>query len=299
MLSPLEPLLLAVSGDAGTVDLPFSTFFLFATAVAAGITAALLPLPIRAIGRRFFILMTLVAVCFLALATVAAQLDINAFHIALAGLLIAYNVTVPRQIGVDVSEQRRAREGGGRAAATWGAQGLLLLAALSGGVALVEDSRRLAALIGFGGAEAMWLAVSFLGSSLLLGTTVVTMTLGHWYLVLPKLSFRPLAWMTVLLLVMLIVRLAVVAAGTVLQRERWRELLADGWSAFLLDPGIFVGVRALFGFAAPLAFAWMAWRCVRIESNQSATGILYVVLAFVLIGEIIARYFLISEGLLL
>ena len=42
-----------------------------------------------------------------------------------------------------------------------------------------------------------------------------------------------------------------------------------------------------------------AWKCVGIRSNQSATGTLYVTLAFVLIGEIIAAYFLTSRGLVI
>ena len=61
-------------------------------------------------------------------------------------------------------------------------------------------------------------------------------------------------------------------------------------------------LRALvivFGFVAPAALVWMTWRCVQIRSNQSATGILYVSLAFVLIGEIIAKYFLVSAHLIL
>ena len=68
---------------------------------------------------------------------------------------------------------------------------------------------------------------------------------------------------------------------------------------FLVHPGTFLMTRVLFGFVAPLVLLWLAWRCVRIRSNQSATGILYVVVAFVLIGEIIAKYVLVSQRLVL
>jgi hypothetical protein len=73
--------------------------------------------------------------------------------------------------------------------------------------------------------------------------------------------------------------------------------LASGSAGFFLGDGIFILARSVFGLLAPAALAWMTWQCVRIRSNQSATGILYVILAFVLIGEILAKYFLVSEGL--
>ena len=49
----------------------------------------------------------------------------------------------------------------------------------------------------------------------------------------------------------------------------------------------------------PIVLSIMVWRCVRIHSNQSATGILYVLVAFVLMGEIVAKHLLISSRLLL
>ena len=60
-----------------------------------------------------------------------------------------------------------------------------------------------------------------------------------------------------------------------------------------------VAIQVLFGFAAPLVLLWMTWKCVQIRSNQSATGILYVTVVFVLIGEIIAKYLLVSQRFLI
>jgi hypothetical protein len=50
----------------------------------------------------------------------------------------------------------------------------------------------------------------------------------------------------------------------------------------------------VFGLAVPLAIAVMAWRTARIRSLDSATGLLYILAALVLTGEIVARtlYFL-------
>ena len=50
-----------------------------------------------------------------------------------------------------------------------------------------------------------------------------------------------------------------------------------------------VGVRVVFGLLVPLVAAFMTWRTARIRSLDSATGLLYIVAALVLTGEIVAR----------
>jgi hypothetical protein len=52
------------------------------------------------------------------------------------------------------------------------------------------------------------------------------------------------------------------------------------------DVALWLPVRWLVGFAAPLGLDWMAWQAARIRSTQSATGILYVVVIFCFLGEL-------------
>ena len=52
---------------------------------------------------------------------------------------------------------------------------------------------------------------------------------------------------------------------------------------------IFFGVRIVFGLVVPLVAVVMTWRTARIRSLDSATGLLYIVAALVLAGEIAAR----------
>ena len=47
----------------------------------------------------------------------------------------------------------------------------------------------------------------------------------------------------------------------------------------------------------PLVLAAMALHCARQRSNQSATGILYVVVVGTFIGEITGYYLLVTTGL--
>ena len=79
----------------------------------------------------------------------------------------------------------------------------------------------------------------------------------------------------------------------------WRDLAASGTdllSNFVLITLVFYGQRVLFGLVAPLTLSWMIWQTVKIRSTQSATGILYVAVVFVLFGELLSHYLLVSTG---
>lgn len=278
----------------------FTTFSLFATSLGAGIAVSLLVVPVAFIGRKFFILMSFVAVVFFSLALAAMHLELSYFHVACAALLIVYNVILPPETGVDQSERRERLAGGPRPVWRALARISILAAAACGLLGLVEDAGTFPGSLGFPGAQGAWLACAFISSALLLGAAATGMVLGHWYLVVKNPSFVPLARVTWLLLAALGVRLVTAAATGWGQAGLWEELLERGGvMGVFLGPGIFVLARWVFGLLAPLVLGWMTWRCVQIKSNQSATGILYVVLAFVLIGEIIAKHFLLSERLVL
>ncbi len=259
-----------------------STFYLFATALSAGVTGLLPLVPIRIIGRKFFILMSLVALVFYALAMAARGLGIPTFHLAAAALLILFNISVSPT--------------GGPLSMT-----LLLLAGACGIGGLIADAWWYPAAIPVAGWPPAWLAAGFLSSSAVLGGALVAMVLGHWYLVARQLSFDALRRVTRALLIALAARMALALAAGFFQRELWSELWekTGGMAGFFVSLGVFAGARALFGFILPTILSWMVWECVKIRSNQSATGILYVVLAFVLIGELIAKQLLVSSRLLI
>jgi hypothetical protein len=50
---------------------------------------------------------------------------------------------------------------------------------------------------------------------------------------------------------------------------------------------LWLPVRWLVGFVAPLIFGLMAYSAARIRSTQSATGILYVASVCVILGELV------------
>ncbi len=143
-----------------------------------------------------------------------------------------------------------------------------------------------------------WLVTaSALSSALLLGAAATAMILGHYYLVVLDLPISALRRLTVLLVVGLLLRSIVVAAGLMGPVHAGLEgarLVASGlWS----PDGVFVWMRLLFGIAGPLSLIWFIWKTVEIRSTQSATGILYVQLFLVLSGELLATYLRVAAGL--
>jgi hypothetical protein len=59
---------------------------------------------------------------------------------------------------------------------------------------------------------------------------------------------------------------------------------------------LFFLFRVLWGIVGPLALSYFIWRTAEMKSNQAATGLLYVALVFVLIGELLSSYLTVATG---
>jgi hypothetical protein len=124
-----------------------------------------------------------------------------------------------------------------------------------------------------------WVLAGELSSALLLGSAMTAMLMGHSYLIAPLMSLSPLLRLLGLLGVAITLRAAL--AGVALWWWTGEHPLASLNEVTLLLP-----VRWALGFAAPAVLAVMAWQTARIRSTQSATGILYVVVIFCFLGEL-------------
>jgi hypothetical protein len=138
-----------------------------------------------------------------------------------------------------------------------------------------------------------WLsAASFLTSALMLGSVIGTMITGHWYLVNHRLSIEPLRIATRIFITASVLRFALVV---VLLVGMWLTGDASQVAAIrhlftLSGEGIFFIARLLFGLVAPLIFGYMIRETVKLRSTQSATGILYAAVVFVLLGEAFSKF---------
>jgi uncharacterized membrane protein YiaA len=134
--------------------------------------------------------------------------------------------------------------------------------------------------------------ITFFLSALLLGTVTVGMLLGHWYLIDTGQSLDPfiriykffvvaLIVQTIFLLASLIILYSFGVSGSVMNLER---LWMDHRTLFL--------TRVISGQGAPLILSWMIWRTLMIPHTMAATGLFYIALLGVFVGEILGKQIL-------
>ncbi len=163
---------------------------------------------------------------------------------------------------------------------------------------------------------------SFFAAALALGGVMTAMWLGHWYLVTPALSEKPLQFATTLVLLGVLAQVifAVTAGPTTPYAHSSSATPTVTATAPTTAPGATptsnpnvkplnapvvtplstdaIGwLRILVSFVIPLVLGGLAWKLIRDRSFQSATGMLYLIVVCTLAGEAIARgLFLIGLG---
>jgi hypothetical protein len=141
------------------------------------------------------------------------------------------------------------------------------------------------ALGGTGGAMLALLSAALLGGSALAG-----MLLGHWYLVTPSMSFRPLRLSIYAVFVAVVVDCVVIAIA-LLSAGGTRERLLSGDQAFLFWL-LVIGSGVLFTAAVNAFTLYFA----RIRANQPATAMLYVLIISVVMGLVPAHLLYLVTG---
>ncbi len=124
------------------------------------------------------------------------------------------------------------------------------------------------------------------------------MLLGHWYLVLPSMDVSLLQKVVRFHLGSTLARGVAVGAVATVAAFTWDSLVAPSFRAYVFSiDGIFFWQRSLFGLIGPVVLAYMTWETAKLRSTQSATGILYVNLFMVIVGELVAKYLLLTTAL--
>jgi hypothetical protein len=125
-------------------------------------------------------------------------------------------------------------------------------------------------------------AAGRLSSGFLLGATLTAMLLGHHYLTAPAMTIEPLKRVVAMMAWGLAARCLLAAIGL------WAAQASSpgGASPMNSNAGIFLAVRWGIGFVAAGVSTYLTWRTTEIRSTQSATGILYITMIFVLFGEL-------------
>ncbi len=242
---------------------------LFFLEAGAGTAVLLLFFPTRTLGKGFFALHGALAFFFLVLAILTRPAGLpRAIAIGATALLAAYALAAHAQ-----------KAGPAR----------VLLAAAS--VAAAWSLVRVALTVPAGGGDA-WTAVGAAVGGLFLAAVLLIMNLGHWYLVSRSLPFKLLARGARLFAALAVARtlLLVTAVAADPNREGLRILLS------LERDALFFLFRALWGIVGPVLLSYFIWKTADMKSNQAATGLLYVALVFVLIGELLSSYLTVATG---
>ena len=142
------------------------------------------------------------------------------------------------------------------------------------------------------------LPVTVLGG-LVLCCSVYAMNLGHHYLNVPGLPISHLVRTTKVLGVLLALRLvwdayclfqtSILSGGEMVPLYRFLTSL----------DGFFLNIALFFGTLLPLSLIYFVLGTLKVKSTQSATGILYVLVVSVLMGDLAYKYYVIKFGMVL
>ena len=128
---------------------------------------------------------------------------------------------------------------------------------------------------------------SFLLSAITIGTVTTAMLLGHWYLVVPNLSTRPLLSLLALLGIGILLQAGLAGASLALLAGHAgvatrHDVVAGGFS---LSFWMHIGA----GIVLPLLVTGLALQSTRMRSLMSATGLLYVAVLLILVGQVTGK----------
>ena len=150
---------------------------------------------------------------------------------------------------------------------------------------------------GFGAITSIGYGLTAILSSLMLGFASGAMLFGHWYLIDPNLPVeylrtmvRFLGWSLILDLGALVLIAAALALFGSSGATMALKSLFDANLVLLL-------MRLLLGPIASLALTWMTWQTLKIPQTMAATGLLYIAVMSVLVGEFLGRFILFRTAL--
>ncbi|MBI3448355.1 MAG: hypothetical protein HY049_05495 [Acidobacteria bacterium] len=173
------------------------------------------------------------------------------------------------------------------------------LAASCAVAAMVLDASALAkGAASPGGMTAARYVLDAVSSAWLLGSVLIAMILGHYYLNIAGLAIDHLVRLCLVSMAAVGLRTLVAAWGLA---HDGPGLIAPWLQGGLEGGGEMLSIvvllqRLLFGILGAALLTTMAWRTARINSTQSATGILYIGFIAVIVGELASRYLLFGTG---
>jgi hypothetical protein len=183
----------------------------------------------------------------------------------------------------------------------WGENGSLRARAFSLG--LLAGTIAVSALVlllkpaAFGAIAAVAYVITALTSALALGLVSGAMMFGHWYLIDLGMDVEYLRSFVRMIAVALIADIIAMGLALVVlalfggpdATAAIRELFGNHLTLWLM--------RMVFGPVASLILTWMCWQTLKIPQTMAATGLLYIALMSVVVGEMLGRFILFRTAL--
>jgi hypothetical protein len=138
--------------------------------------------------------------------------------------------------------------------------------------------------------------LAFLIGALVLGAVATGMLLGHWYLIDLGLSIDPLQRLLRYFVLVLLLQLGLALVTLLLvavSSSDGAAAVARLWQ----EHAPLVTTRLLLGPLAALGVAWLIHRTLRIPQTMAATGLFYIAILAVLVGEMLGRLILFRTSL--
>ncbi|HEV2171599.1 MAG TPA: hypothetical protein VGR40_11655 [Candidatus Binatus sp.] len=145
---------------------------------------------------------------------------------------------------------------------------------------------------GFGAVAGFAYALTAITSALVLGLVSCAMLFGHWYLIdleMPVDYLRTFIRLLAIVLVADLIALGLaIALPAIVGSESARVAVNDLIASHL---GL-LAVRFVLGPVATIVLVWMCWQTLKIPQTMAATGLLYIAVMSVLVGEMLGRFIL-------
>jgi len=252
-------------------------FFQFTVLFGAGIFLLLIPLPVKYIGEKFFESQVWFAVACLSIGLLGRfyqfisqqrELPVYLFvYVVIVGLSFLY-VHFLREIHFEKAKL------------------VLSLQALLIGVGLYFHALDFSANRFY--FENISIFVQFLTSSFLLGSVFTSMMLCHWFFMNHKLPLKYLKRISHVFTFSLIAK--IFFTGIILWM--WKFYFPSDFTRLTAFEGgfVYLMLRFVLGLLLPLVLAFGTEVTIKLPTNHSAIGILYVAVIFIFMGEVLGQY---------
>lgn len=143
---------------------------------------------------------------------------------------------------------------------------------------------------GFGAVAAVAYGLTAITSALVLGLVSGAMLFGHWYLIDLEMPVDYLRTFVRLLGIALVADLIALGLAIGLPATLGSAgAVAAVHELFAAHLGL-LGFRLLLGPVATIVLVWMSWQTLKIPETRAATGLLYIAVMSVLVGEMLGRF---------